>query len=181
MIPAILAGALWQSSGMAQNAQLQGTNPFQQLGQDLQSGNLSAAQSDFATLVQNSPLAQPSSTTTTSLSQAFTNLGQDLKSGNINAAQKDYSTIQQDLQQSSNQYRASHHHHHRIDFASSSSGAQNPIAQELGAVGQALQTGNLANAQQAYSTLQSSLQQFATSFAPSAGAQSSGSGYSFMA
>ena len=34
---------------------------FQQLGQDLQSGNLSAAQSDFATLTQSSPASSASS------------------------------------------------------------------------------------------------------------------------
>ena len=46
---------------------------FQQLGQDLQSGNLSAAQSDFATLTQLDPnLASSSSTSSTSSTAAAT-------------------------------------------------------------------------------------------------------------
>ena len=87
-----------------------GANPlqqqFQQLGQALQSGNLSAAQSDFASL--RAGFSQPSSTTgassatstssTTSnpVNQAFNQLASDLQSGNLSAAQKDYSAIQQE-------------------------------------------------------------------------------------
>ena len=75
---------------------------FQQLGQDLQSGNMSAAQSDFATLKQDMP--QSSSTTSSSaqsgsgIATAFSQLAQDLQSGNLTAAQSDYATLQQDFQ-----------------------------------------------------------------------------------
>src|SRR5271167_3279072 len=75
---------------------------FQQLGAALRSGNVSAAQSDFATL--QAAFAQPSTTTgpatsTTSnpVNQAFNQLASDLQSGNLGAAQKDYSAVQQDL------------------------------------------------------------------------------------
>src|ERR1035438_4742169 len=69
---------------------------FQQLGQALQSGNLSAAQSDFASLQQGfSQSAAASNANSTSaanpLSQAFNQLASDLQSGNLSAAQKDYS------------------------------------------------------------------------------------------
>ncbi len=73
---------------------------FQQLGQDLQSGNLSAAQSDLATLEQlvpqsgSSALAQTNSTA----ANAFSQLSQDLQAGNLSAAQKDYSALQVNLQ-----------------------------------------------------------------------------------
>ena len=85
---------------------------FQQLGQDLTSGNLSAAQSDFVTLQNDLP--QTSSTSTTSqsnspIAQAFNQLSQDLQAGNLSAAQQDYSTIQQDFQSQASQM---HHHHH---------------------------------------------------------------------
>ena len=50
-------------------------NEFQQLGQDLQAGNLTQAQSDFSTLSQNvsSPLQSNSA-----LAQAFSSLGSAL-------------------------------------------------------------------------------------------------------
>src|SRR5208337_1725399 len=81
---------------------------MQQLSQDLQSGNLSAAQSDFATLqaaFSHSPsstaaastASTSSASTSNPIAQAFYQLASDLKSGNLSAAQKDFSTIQQDL------------------------------------------------------------------------------------
>ena len=103
------------SAGAAQNTQSNQSNPtvfqqikteFQQLGQDLQSGNLTAAQSDFTTLSQNLSGASQSSATTASsatgntpLAQAFAQLGQDLQSGNLSSAQQAYSSLQQDFQQ----------------------------------------------------------------------------------
>ncbi len=53
---------------------------FQQLGQDLQSGNLSGAQSS-------NPIVQ-----------AFHQPGQDLQSGNVSAARRDYSNVKRDYQ-----------------------------------------------------------------------------------
>lgn len=46
---------------------------FQQLGQDLESGNLSAAQSDFATLQRNMPGGSSGATASTSSSSQSTN------------------------------------------------------------------------------------------------------------
>ena len=79
---------------------------FQQLGQDLQAGNFTQAQSDFSTLSQN--ISTPMQTNG-SLSQAFAALGTALQSGNLAAAQKAYSTLQQDVQQTG---QGHHHHHH---------------------------------------------------------------------
>jgi outer membrane protein assembly factor BamD (BamD/ComL family) len=75
---------------------------IQQLGQALQSGNLSAAQSDFANLQQAfsqpAPTTGPASTnTSTPVNQSFSQLASDLRSGNLAAAQKDFSTIQQGI------------------------------------------------------------------------------------
>jgi hypothetical protein len=139
---------------------------FQQLGKDLQSGNVAQAQSDLVTLEQNSPylLAGASTSGTTSgsatasnnpISQAFNQLAQDLKTGNLTAAQQDFSTIQQDFQNAQSQAQTQgigHHHHH----AFSSQNSTSPLAQL------ALQNGNLSSAQQAYSTLQQDFQQFAS-------------------
>jgi hypothetical protein len=74
---------------------------FQQLGVDLQSGNLSAAQSDSAVLnrllPQFSTLAPAQSSSR--LGQAINQLSQDLGGGNLSAAATDYSTIQQYFQE----------------------------------------------------------------------------------
>jgi len=64
---------------------------FKQLSQDLQSGNLSQAQADYATLVQNAPAGIQD--TTTPSGDAFTQLGQALQSGNLSAAKQALSTV----------------------------------------------------------------------------------------
>ncbi|MFZ0800022.1 MAG: hypothetical protein WCA13_01045 [Terriglobales bacterium] len=145
---------------------------MQQLGQDLQSGNLASAQSDFATLQQafsqpattsGSSTGSTSGTTTNSVNQAFNQLASDLQFGNLSAAQKDFTTLQSGLKPSgpgsSNEF---HHHQH-----SGSRGGgedltnQNSLLQDLSQVGQNLTSGNLSGAQQAYASLQQELQQFA--------------------
>ena len=126
---------------------------FQQLGTDLQSGNLSAAQSDFATLQQNGPQASSSSQSTNPLAQAFNQLSTDLQTGNTTAAQQDYAKIQQDLQSQGAQM---HHHHHH----GGGGGQENQISQMFQQLGQDLQSGQLSAAQQAYGSLQTDLQQF---------------------
>lgn len=145
------------------------TNPYrqelQQLGQALQSGNLSAAQSDFATL--QAAFSQPATTTGSTsagstsnpVAQAFNQLSTDLQSGSLSAAQKDFSTLQQDLQ---NNLSTDHfHHHHHLSSGSGDSSSQNSLLQDLNQLGQSLTSSNLAGAQQAYATLQQQLQQFA--------------------
>ena len=91
------------------------SNPYQQdfkqLGQDLKSGNLSAAQKDFSTLQQDlqslsnisaNRLHQHHRISTRigdlinqdSLLQDLNQLGQDLASGNLSAAQQAYAALQ---------------------------------------------------------------------------------------
>ena len=160
--------------GTAQNKLQQFQQEFQQLGQDLQSGNLSQAQSDFATLEQNAPAGSPfsaSATTSTATSssnlilQAFSQLAQDLKSGNLSGAQSDFAAIQQDAQQGATQGAQGHHHHHhhveQPSQAPAQSGPASALDQAFGQLGQALQSGNLPSAQQAYAALQQDFQQFA--------------------
>jgi outer membrane protein assembly factor BamD (BamD/ComL family) len=130
---------------------------FQQLGQDLQSGNLTAAQTDFTTLQQSGPQANSSlSTQTTSpIAQDFKQLGQDLQSGNVTAAQQDYAKIQQDFQSQTAGNHAHHHHH------GGGGGGGNAVSQLMQELGQDLQNGSLTVAQQAYAALQQGLPQFA--------------------
>ena len=121
---------------------------FQQLGQDLTSGNLSAAQSDFATL-QHAFGQIPTPTSTSSsdpVAQAFQQLSSDLKLGNLSAANQDYSTIQQRVHSAGTASQA--HHHHGAGGAE-----QNNLLQELNQLGRELSStlsGNAAAAQQAY-------------------------------
>jgi hypothetical protein len=78
---------------------------FGQLVSALQSGNLSAAQSAFASFSQSAgSQLDPNSPFT----QAINQIGQDLQSGNISAAQQTLSS----LQQSSGAHHAHGHHHH---------------------------------------------------------------------
>ena len=163
--------ALLPASAQTKAQQLR--QEFQQLGQDLQSGNLSAAQSDFAALQQNAPSGSPaaasnsatgSASSTNPLAQAFSQLAQDLQAGNLSEAQSDFTAIQQDAQQIAAQGTHGGHHHHHVEEPSqapATSGPVSALSQALGQLGQALQSGNLSSAQQAYASLQQDFQQYA--------------------
>jgi hypothetical protein len=139
-IAGISASNLFQSN-FAQAAQdrfQRIQSQFKQLGQDLQSGDLTQAQADFATLAKELPRTQPQSqsatgdsTTTSAIAQAFKALGQDVQAGNLSAAQQDFAAIQQDAQQQP--ARQTHHHHHRHHAASSTPQGSGPISQDFGA------------------------------------------------
>ncbi|HEY1464121.1 MAG TPA: hypothetical protein VGF44_11955 [Terriglobales bacterium] len=157
---------LLSSSFLNFGSQIQNTNipaqaqqfqqEFQQLGQDLQSGNVSAAQTDFTTLQQNAPSS--TSQSSNPISQAFGQLSQDLQSGNVSAAQQAYASIQQDMQAQGSHMR---HHHHPSSGEATNSTQQNPVAQLFSELGQDLQSGNVSAAQQAYSSMQQDFSQFA--------------------
>ena len=120
---------------------------FQQLGQDLQSGNLTGAQSDFAALQQLAPHLNSVSSAQSNnpIAQAFAQLSKDLQSGNLTAAQQDF---QNQAQGNQAQTAQGHHHHHGGGSGSST------LSQLFEQLGQALQSGNLSTAQQTVSTLQ---------------------------
>jgi hypothetical protein len=165
---------------------------LQQLGQDLQSGNLSQAQSDFSSLQQLLPSSQqtsllsPTASTQSSspLATAVSQLAQDLKSGNLTAAQSDLANVQQDAQQVGQQQGAghAHHHHHGSGESSQSSSDQSTASTLFGQLGQDLQSGNLSAAQQAYSSIQQSFQLFGQNNSSSSiGAPSASAGLSVSA
>jgi hypothetical protein len=132
---------------------------FQQLGQDLQSGNLSAAQSDLAAMQKFGQQSNSSSSTQSNsfVSKDFQQLSRDLQSGNTAAAQQDYSKIQQDFQ---SQAPHTHRHGHHGGSANGTSSGDSQIMQLLNQLGQSLQSGDASSAQQAYSTLLHDFQQF---------------------
>jgi outer membrane protein assembly factor BamD (BamD/ComL family) len=156
-VAGILSSSLFDYSSQAAQSKLQQSRQvFQQLGQDLQSGNLSAAQTDFSALQPSASSTGAASLlqSTSPIAQDFKQLSQDLQSGNISSAQQDYAKIQQDFQ---NQVVAKHGHHHHGGGGGGASG----VSQLLQELGQELQSGNLTAAQQAYSTLQQELPEFA--------------------
>lgn len=158
-VSGISSSSLYNTQSTQNNFQ-QVQQAFQQLGKDLQSGNLSAAQSDFATLQQLVPQASSASSSQSNspIAKAFSQLAQDLQSGDLAAAQQDFTTIQQDFQNQAtqNQVQATggHHHHHYGGGNGSSE-----ISQLLDQLGTALQSGNLSSAQSAFTTLQQALTQ----------------------
>ena len=164
-IAPITSSDLLYSAPNVQSKMQEMRQEFQQLGQDLQAGNLSAAQSDFATLTQLNPnLVSTSATAATAtattatinnpIEQAFAQLAQDLQAGNLTAAQQDFATIQQNMQSAAAAH--GHHHHH-----GGGGNQENPISQMFNQLGQDLQAGNLTAAQQDFTTLQQQFQQLA--------------------
>ncbi|HVP53613.1 MAG TPA: hypothetical protein VMU45_01360 [Candidatus Eisenbacteria bacterium] len=146
------------SAQLFQNRMQKVQSEFQQLGQDLQAGNLTAAQADFTTLQQLQPQTNSSSSNqgASTLTQDLSQLSADLQAGNVSAAQKDLTQYQKDLQtQPPTAYH--HHHHHHGGGGDGSS----DVGQLFSMLGQALQSGNLSSAQQAYSALQQDFQQYA--------------------
>jgi outer membrane protein assembly factor BamD (BamD/ComL family) len=154
-VAGISSSNLFHINDSRESIQSEMRQAFAQLGQDLQSGNLSAAQSDFATLTQLGPQSTPSSSSTSAssdspMAQAFAQLAKDLQSGDLRAAQQDFASIQQDMQGNAVQ-SGGHRHHHQ--------GGGNAISSLFSQLGQALQSGDLSTAQQVFSTLQQDFQQ----------------------
>ena len=147
-----------EQNGQSKFQQIQ--SEFQQLGSDLQAGNLTQAQQDFATLSQNFPAPQTQSQNKNNpIANAFNALAQDLQNGNLSGAQQDFANLQQAAQQQQQQGGQVHHHHHH--HGGGGGGQQNSqIAQAFQSLGQALQSGDLSGAQSAFATLQQDLQQF---------------------
>ena len=176
-ISALSANGYWDHNPPSSLEKIE--QEFQQLGSDLQSGNLTAAQADFVTLQQDLPQTSNSSSQTSSptsnstsnstsnpIEQAFSQLSQDLQAGNLTAAQQDYQTIQQDFQNQATHWSQSaqgtqgawgHRHHH--EGASESSSKSSQVSQLMSQLGQELQSGDLTSAQQTFASFQGLLGQ----------------------
>ena len=92
------------TSKPVQNKAPQIQQDFLQLGKDLQSGNLSSAQQDYATIQKDfntnapQPHRHPHSHGDTTINQLLAELGQSLQTGNLPTAQQAYSALQQESQ-----------------------------------------------------------------------------------
>jgi len=121
---------------------------FQQLGSDLQNGNLSTANQEFSSLQAIVPASTSASQSQSPVVQTFNQLGQDIRSGSLPAAQQDYGTLKTNLQKI-----ALNHSHHRV---------HDPMETSQGdfQLGQTLQASNASTAQSAYSSLLQEIQQY---------------------
>lgn len=121
------------------------------LQSDLQSGNITQAQTDFATLLDDSPklkasLSSTSATTgSSSAASSASALSTALQSGDVSGATTALTSLQQSLGS------AHHHHHHHHSGGGSGSGA---VQTDMQTLSSALQSGNLAAAQQALTQLE---------------------------
>jgi hypothetical protein len=129
-------------------------NDFAALGQDLQTNNLTQSQSDFSQL-QNHIQAVTTAPQTPSLSPAqqvrqdYTQLADALQTGNVTGAQSAFAALQQALQSQAGTSAAT---------TTTSTNSNDPIANDLNTLGQALSSGNLGQAQSAFSQLQNDIQ-----------------------
>lgn len=147
------------STESVQNTRQEIQQDFAQLGKDLESGNLSAAQADFATLQQLMPNNSASAAESNSpMAPAFHQLSEDLQSGNLTAAQQAYANIQQDFQNRTAPTEGHRHHNHHHGGGGASS-----LSQLLSQLGMALGSGNLSQAQQVFATLQQDFGQWGQS------------------
>jgi hypothetical protein len=138
-------------------------NEFKQLSQDVQAGNLTAAQEDYATLSKSGPLSNPNSSNP--LVQDLQAVGKALQAGDIQGAQAAFSTFQSAVQQQGVHHRGrGAHHDHGNATVSDASQQTDPLAQALTTLQQALQSNNLSGAQSAFATIQQDLQQAGFSF-----------------
>jgi hypothetical protein len=126
---------------------------FQQLGQDLQAGKLSAAQTDFASLQQTS--TNPSASPNNPITQALNQLKTQLQSGTLHGtpAKPVPGTPIAEPPQTNGPH--GHHHHHGGESPADPSAP----ASGFDLWGQAPQSNTLAAAQQAYNSLLQALPQ----------------------
>jgi hypothetical protein len=129
---------------------------FQQLGQDLPRGSLTAAQSDFATLQQLQPRGSraASSKSNYPIAQAFSQRSKGLQSGNLSAARHASTTIAQ-----ARQSAAAHGRHRHTGGSGSGPRVTSEMNRPLDRVGTGLQSGDLSAAPNAFIPLQHSFQQ----------------------
>ena len=153
-IAAIGCAGLSQVSNIQRNYQ-QVRNEFKQLGQDLQSGNLTQAQTDFVTLSQSVSAQYGSSSP---VAKTLNTIGQALQSGDLSAAQQAFSSLPAGLSGSSN---GQVHHY--------GGGMHSKFQSLLDQLGQALQSGNLSAAEQAFSAVQQTWQQVGPTALPGPG------------
>jgi outer membrane protein assembly factor BamD (BamD/ComL family) len=128
-IDSISANPRTNQTEETQNDFLQIGKNFERLGQALQSGDLSGAQSAFSSLQQllpGSSATQAQTPQQTDQSTFITDvnaIGQALQSGDLSKAQDAFNKLQQDMQST---HKGHHrHHHHKVDDSADSLASSN--------------------------------------------------------
>jgi hypothetical protein len=125
---------------------------FSGLTTSLASGDLSAAQTAFTTLMQDlgANRAQSGQQTgaASQVSTDLTAVGTALNSGDLSDAQNAFATLMQDLKA-----RALNHHHHHHRHSSSAQNTTGTFSTDLTSLGAALTSGDLTAAQKAFASL----------------------------
>ena len=156
-------------SGHSHGKSQQIKSDFEQLADDLQSGNLTGAQQDVSALNQDIPATQQASSNP--MLKSLGNVAQDLQSGNPSSAKQDFATLESNVQQA---WALRPGNHTRVHTVPSGAGLGSAtLGQDFDSLKQALQLGNISSARQAYSTLQTDMQQYLPGFTSGS---SSGSG-----
>jgi hypothetical protein len=149
------------SSSKGPNAVTQALEDYTQLSSDIQSGDLTDAQTAYASLQQLVGNPNPSTPTTppTAIQSDFTTLGQAIQSGDATQAQSAFSQLQSDFQ-TATQPPAS-----PAATTTATTPVQNPVQnpaqevrQDYAELAGALQSGDLTTAQSAFTALQQALQ-----------------------
>jgi len=130
---------------------------FSGLTASLASGNLTAAQTAFTTLMQDLGNSGQQTGATSQLSTDLTALGAALNSNStgdltpaqqLTAAQNAFATLMKDLQ-AGGVHQHHHHHHH----GGSTQNTTSTVSTDLTVLGTALSSGDLTGAQKAFATL----------------------------
>ena len=137
---------------------------FLALQTDLTSGDLTTSQQAYTTLTQDLQNVRQTEGIQGANSQISTDLaavGEALGSGDLNTAQSAFATLTQDLQQNVQQTQGTqggrqayighgHHHHHH---GGKSDSTDTSLGTDIAALGSALESGDLDQAQSAFSKL----------------------------
>jgi len=163
-------------SSAVQSPWKQRAQDFRALASALQSGDLATAQQAFAALQKDTPAAATGATsgtgTTNPITQDFQALQTALQGNDVSAAQKAFTTLRQDLRSLYRNREANEGHDGDADDQkNAASGAaattsatrqtasgQSPMAKDFQTLQSALQSGDLASAQQAFAAFQQDLQ-----------------------
>ena len=120
---------------------------FATLGQDLQAGNLTQSQSAYTQL--QSDVQSATQNPVQQVQQDYTQLASALQSGNLTGAQSAFAALEQALEAQSGT---------NTPATAASTNSNDPIANDLNALGQALSSGNLSQAQGAFTQLNNDIQ-----------------------
>lgn len=134
-------------SGPSSNTPTAIQSDFATLGQDLQAGNLTQSQGAF-TQLQND-IQAATQNPVQQVQQDYTQLASALQSGNLTGAQSAFAALEQALQKQSGT---------NTPATAASTNSNDPIANDLNALGQALSSGNLNQAQSAFTQLNTDIQ-----------------------